>query len=362
MSDINRNCGRDRPCASTERDVRVIFIYSMARSGSTWLGKIFDSHPDVFYLHEPDIDDRGLDLFPSYWFANEPGVCDLEKARMYIDRLAGNRSLHATGTRPIFYKNYRGPAARIIRTSVIYFGKAWERAGMVQGWSRMRVPDLCRHGQNKVLVIKSVSTLGLADTFVRAGGSRLRPILLVRHPCGYVNSMLRGSQSGLLHLPDSPARRFATRSAARLGVTTTSLAGASKVELLAWTWLLQNAEAYSAIAPTGITIKYDELARQPIEQAKTLFAKLGLSWAPQTEAYLDGSARRDGRYYSTYRLPSAAAGRWREELDNEAIASVRRIVTRDALGRSFFADESDCLPAQGQSQACEAADQAPNRA
>jgi hypothetical protein len=339
----------------------VIFIYSTARSGSTWLGKIFDSHPDVFYLHEPDINDRGLDLFPSYWFANEPSACDLEKARMYIDRLADNRSLRATGTRPVFDKNYRGSAAQIARTAIIYVGKAWERAGMVQRSSRIRVPDLCRHGQNKVLVIKSVSTLGLAEAFVRASGSGLCPILLVRHPCGYVNSMLRGWQHGFLELPDSPGRLLNTRSAVRLGATTASLAGARKVELLAWTWLLQNAEAYSAIAQTGITIKYDEFARQPIEQAKALFGKLGLSWAPQTEAYLDGSSSRDGRYYSTHRQPLAAAGRWRQELDDDAIAAVQRIVTKDSLGQSFFADESDRLLAQGQSQADATADDAHGR-
>src|SRR5271154_2625415 len=31
-----------------------ILIIGYARSGTSWLGKIFDSHPDVMYLHEPD--------------------------------------------------------------------------------------------------------------------------------------------------------------------------------------------------------------------------------------------------------------------------------------------------------------------
>ena len=32
----------------------MIMIFGSARSGTTWLGKIFNSHPDLFYLHEPD--------------------------------------------------------------------------------------------------------------------------------------------------------------------------------------------------------------------------------------------------------------------------------------------------------------------
>src|SRR5690349_19178518 len=33
----------------------ITFILGAPRSGTTWLGKIFDSHPSVLYRHEPDI-------------------------------------------------------------------------------------------------------------------------------------------------------------------------------------------------------------------------------------------------------------------------------------------------------------------
>jgi hypothetical protein len=32
----------------------LILILGLPRSGTSWLGKVFDSHPDVAYLHEPD--------------------------------------------------------------------------------------------------------------------------------------------------------------------------------------------------------------------------------------------------------------------------------------------------------------------
>ena len=37
---------------------QILLIFGMPRSGTTWLGKIFDSHPDIIYLHEPDSEFR----------------------------------------------------------------------------------------------------------------------------------------------------------------------------------------------------------------------------------------------------------------------------------------------------------------
>ena len=45
---------------------RIILILAAPRSGTTWLAKIFDSHPDVLYRHEPDTVLRATDL-PCGW-------------------------------------------------------------------------------------------------------------------------------------------------------------------------------------------------------------------------------------------------------------------------------------------------------
>jgi hypothetical protein len=32
----------------------LLLLFGMPRSGTTWLAKIIDSHPDIIYRHEPD--------------------------------------------------------------------------------------------------------------------------------------------------------------------------------------------------------------------------------------------------------------------------------------------------------------------
>ena len=43
--------------APAQPDQGPILLFGVPRSGTTWLGKIFDSHPDVLYRHEPDVAD-----------------------------------------------------------------------------------------------------------------------------------------------------------------------------------------------------------------------------------------------------------------------------------------------------------------
>jgi hypothetical protein len=150
--------------------------------------------------------------------------------------------------------------------------------------------------------------------------------------------MLRGQRLGLQELPDSLGNLLETRSAVRMGLSDGALSSASPVQLLAWTWLLQNTEAYSAVMPRGTVVRFENLAASPVENTRALFRQLHLPWAAQTETFLMRAASRDGSYYATYRRASSPSESWRKELDNSTISTIRSIVTKGELGRSFFPD------------------------
>ena len=311
----------------------MIFIFGAPRSGSTWLGKIFDSHPDLLYLHEPDIADRGTDLIP-YWFENAPTPAEVENGRLYLQRLAARRDPRTMGIRPFFDKAYRRPVAEIARRGLIYAAKALERARLPGLANRLPIPDLSSGPLQ--LVIKSVGALGRAETLLAADPA-MAPVLLIRHPCGYVRSMLQGKKMGIM----PKAQRFgllaSTRAAARLGLGAEPPDEGDEVALLAWSWLLANAEAISAIEPAqGSVVRYEEVAHEPARHIRQLFERLGLGWPEQTETFLQQSQESQGDYYSVFRNSGDTAERWRKELDAGTIGKIRDIVARHPVGAQFF--------------------------
>src|ERR1700734_3743019 len=94
-----------------------ILILGAPRSGTTWLAKIFDSHPDVLYLHEPDAVLRNPTLpliCPNSEIKNYVSV-----ARDYIARLCATQTLKTVGLLPIFPKAYRNRVAHGVRLALI---------------------------------------------------------------------------------------------------------------------------------------------------------------------------------------------------------------------------------------------------
>jgi len=313
----------------------MIFVFGSARSGSTWLAKIFDSHPDLLYLHEPDITDRGLDLLP-HWFDAAPSKAAVERACKYLRRLKAIRNARTIGIRPFFAKSYRGIAAETAHLGFVYGAKVLEQSGLGRMANKFYIPDLVGKSRSPRLVIKSVSALGRAEALVSADKT-MAPILLIRHPCGFVASMLRGAKQGVMTRAQGFGRMAMTRSAKRLGLNQSALDNNDDVAFLAWSWLVSNSEAQAAVQhANGLILDYDDVASDPTRHIRVVFERLQLGWPEQTQKFISLSQQSEGDYYSVFRDSREAAQRWRSELDNATIGKIRAIVERDPLGTRFF--------------------------
>ena len=125
----------------------LVFLLGAPRSGTTWLAKLFDSHPNVLYRNEPDS------------VLHEPRVpllCQPEDigqyraiAHDYIERLLDIRTLKTSGSLPVFAKHFTLPLADPLRRLWIY---ALHLAAAVPAAKRLAerlpVPDLHRAGAN----------------------------------------------------------------------------------------------------------------------------------------------------------------------------------------------------------------------
>lgn len=313
----------------------LILLLGAPRSGTTWLAKIFDSHPDVLYRHEPDtvLRDEQMQNF----FRPEDIPRFRPTAADYLRRLVDTRTLKTAGSLPVFPKSYYAPAVQGLRRGMIYALRAAEKFGGASQLVRnIPIPDLidrARHPDLRV-VMKSVSSRGRARLFAEAlPGCKV--IYIVRDPCGQVASMMRGAALGKFEDSIYPEELLYTEQAQRYGLTSERLRAMSRVEQLAWSWAILNEKAIDDLADlsTAKILRYQDLCVSPMEEARKLLAFTGLPWHRQTETFVAESTRSNApdRYYQVFKNTQAAMNKWRTELEPEDQRRIIDIVSQTSM-------------------------------
>ena len=319
---------------------RTVFILGAPRSGTTWLAKIFDSHPSVIYRHEPDIVVRNENL---------PFMCDDDQARAYVgeaeewlNELARMRRLKSSGTQPIFPKSFHSQGQSLKRRAMIAALRLAEHLPLSKNLvNSIDVPDFVQLESDayKRIVIKSVSGMGRAG-LIAAAAPDSRIILILRHPCGQVESMLRGVRWSMFEHDIPLASLVQTPQARRRNLTVEMLAKLSFPAQLAWSWVVQNEMAMEALngAKHVKLLRYIDLAQDPTMIARTLFEFCGLDWQPEVAAFIDHSTQASGRerYYEVKRDPLEALSKWRKQLAPSEIEDICAVAVQSEAGRMFL--------------------------
>jgi hypothetical protein len=323
---------------------KTIFILGVPRSGTSWLAKIFDAHPSVIYRHEPDIIDRCETI---------PFICDADLVRKHkseaaewLNRLVSIRRLKCVATLPIFPKSFHSAWQSAERRAMIGTLKfAQVVPPLRQTANSIAIPDFVDLDSTawSKLVVKSVSGMGRAGLFM-AAAPESRIIVIVRHPCGQVESMLRGVHWSLFE-DDIPINELAdTPQARRHNLTQESLSKEPFAAQLAWNWVIQNEMAMEALegAKNVKIVRFVDLAEQPEETARGLFQFCGLDWRPEVTRFVQESTRGTGResYYQLKRDPIDAYTKWRKQLSPEEIDTITGIAAQSEVGRMFLTDEA----------------------
>ncbi|CCQ74060.1 sulfotransferase [Magnetospira sp. QH-2] len=317
----------------------MLFIVGSPRSGTSWLGKIFDSHKEVIYRHEPDIVQRNRDI-PNLVSKDE--IPQYEgPAKQYLMELAGVKALRCVGQLPFFKKNYRGPinqalfeAAVIANRALSYIPLSYFRE------PRYSVPEFKQKPVgDSFLVLKTVSCLGRAPLFAAADPD-LKLLHIIRHPCGYVASRMRGDKIKAMKADPFLAFFSEQDEIKNRGWTLEYLQGLSLEEQMAIGWLVYNERVVRQMDgnPNYRYIVYDRLCDDPIAKSKELFESYGLTWDEQTEGFLDQSinhSKANTRYYSVFKDPKKSANKWREELSPEAIDKIQTLLEASPLAKFF---------------------------
>ncbi|GAB3678500.1 sulfotransferase family protein [Salinisphaera aquimarina] len=319
---------------------QLILLFGMPRSGTTWLGKLFDSHPHVLYCHEPD----HRRVFADSGAADAADRYRLE-LQTFVAGLPALQSLRVAGKRPLFRKKFM---------SEFGFQVARLSTEVARAGSRVypAFPIVVHHDGSgdpeRRVVWKSIQSLSsLAPTLTAL--EKARGIHILRHPCGYIASTLRGvdlktfsDNSSIGWMAYKSARNAAgTPLGDRFGFGDDHeqmVRDLTPEERLAWHWVLTNEKARMEVGDNTryLRVRYEDICRDPQAGVQKMFEFAGLEMSDQTQAFIaasTGSSQND--YYSVYKNPSQAAWRWREELDDQTVARVMAIATRSTLGAEY---------------------------
>lgn len=316
----------------------------MPRSGTTWLGKIFDSHPDTLYRHEPDSDGslNGMPLFADTGRANKYDSL----IQAFVASLPKMATIRVAGSLPTFPKSYLSAPRLLGQRIAIMATRAAEKLSL-----ELSVPPVIDAGQcaSVRVVWKSIESVGRLGLIARVLPES-RAILILRHPCAYVASVLKGEAADRFSSADRSSEDYRVLGwlldVAPRSVPVPSMAKLKQlhpVERLAWRWLLSNVKALADIE--GLKnckfVRYEDVCMQPNEQAQKLFAFCGLSWHPQVTRFITQcTSRHSERYYSVFKDPLVAATRWKRTLPEVDIGRVRTIVQGNPIGDMYFGAEA----------------------
>jgi hypothetical protein len=317
----------------------VVFVLGAPRSGTTWLAKIFDSHPDVIYRHEPDTVLRS-NCIPVIYSDTQAAI-RTEDVREYLLRLFALRSPKSAGSLPTFRKHFRPASMEYLRSLTVYGAKIAANAGL-RSLANIAIPDLVsRKGAGSIrYVLKSVSARGRVKLFSEAL-PKSRIVFLVRHPCGQVASTLNGIAKRKFEKSIPFAEVLSTNEARQIGLTADAFEKLDLVEQCAWHWAILNQKALNDLPGAGraTTVRYEDLCNAPETVVGQLFTFAGLDWNGQSEEFLRKSTTADGNkgYYQIVRNSLVAAQNWRTTLDKDKQRRVLEIAARVAVGRMFEA-------------------------
>jgi sulfotransferase family protein len=315
----------------------LLLLMGLPRSGTTWIAKMFDSHPGTVYCHEAD---RGV-ILRSMPLA--PDISEAEAlsaiAQAFVDNLLKIRDPHVVGSQPQFRKDYRkGIAAGLYQLSTIS-----AKAASAVGWKWPIFPMVNYDNVRNLRVIwKSVISIGRVGVFVRALRNR-HAIVLLRHPCGHVASMLRGESEHRFPFPPSEDYRLFeillnTRPARERKLTVDYLTSIRPAERLAWRWVIMYEKALQDIQGIDgcMSIRYEDVCAQPVKHARQMFEFCGLPWVSSTTDFLKSStATEKKKYYAVFKNPLKSAMRWQSDLSEDDIDRIYRVVQQSNLGKLY---------------------------
>jgi len=279
----------------------LISVFGMPRSGTTWLAKIIDSHPDVIYRHEPD-SERKIAI-PLVTNTDSEYT---ENINQYCEKLKTHRTIKTCGKFPLFKKSYFNPATYVLFKGSLLVAKLSVRFGL-----SYRIIEHINYKEDINLLWKSIESIGRVGNILYALPNA-KMVYVIRHPYGQIASVLSGENNGRFFSSTPASEDFGifeqlltTTFAIKNELSMEFLNALSPVQRMAIRWLLFNEHALAKIANFSQRVhlvNYEELCSSPLKTSKSIFDFCQLDWNKQTEDFVTKSVKEnDSSYYGVFK-------------------------------------------------------------
>jgi hypothetical protein len=245
----------------------VVSIHGVPRSGTTWLGTIFDSHPDVAFRFQP--------LF-AYRFKDR---IKLESSAEDIDIFL--KELYAVNDDAFILRYGRGVEPHLL--------------------------DFRKRGSPLTLVFKEVRYHHLIQKFLEAV-DKLKVVGIVRNPCAVINSWLQAPKEFKKGWQPLAEWRYApSKNLGRIE----EYNGFEKWKEATYAFL----KLQQQYPGRFYLIQYEQLVSEPIRVIEDAFSFVGLRMEDQVMDFIRMSqSRHSDDAYALFKSPGVKE-RWRAELD-----------------------------------------------
>ncbi|OCT88233.1 carbohydrate sulfotransferase 1 [Xenopus laevis] len=319
-----------------------IILLATTRSGSSFLGQIFNQNPDIFYLYEP------------LYHVQRAFTNSSTRMQKQIDRrslLGAYRDLLHNLYNCDFYflENYLRPAPKDHETTS-FFRRGASNALCLPPVCEQLHPieeHLCSKKcrtvnltlvskschQYKHMAIKTVRIPEINDirTLVEDPRLNLKVIHLVRDPRGILASRINTFTDlyRAWKIWNSSGRKPHHIDLSQITTTCTDLSNSVETGFSRPTWLKGK----------YMLVRYEDLARDPIRKAKEMYEFVGLGWKDNVQKWIEQNTNGNGVplgnfKFTTSRNAAETAENWRLHLCLDVVLALQNMcnVTLSLLG------------------------------
>ncbi len=319
---------------------KPVLITGSHRSGTTWVGKVLKTAPNVFYIHEPLTPNSitRSSLFFDLWYQYYIPTSDHSNIKSVLEELLDGKYylasvLHFKKKLPhTDYRNLNG----VNDDKFDYKYIKWR-------WKTF-LDSLGMRGSSKMIpLIKDPIALTAAEWLYENFQSR--NVLLIRHPAAFVSSLKRldwrFNFENFTRQPEMINRFF---SSIRSEIEKPPNDPISEAALV-WKCLMIIIADYQKKYPDWIYIRHEDLSINPIKEFEQLCSKLDLDFTEKmkTEIEKTSSSRNpqdvssDSRVHQMNRDSVANISSWKKRLSQSEINIVKKITKN--IADQFYSDE-----------------------